>query len=212
MIFVWPTPAIMAKLLWLVFLLRSTLVHSLGTACSAPVTSGTAAASDPYWLENIVHQGTAAFNADPGSYTVFRNVMDFGAVGTTFPLIFSLTFLLPSWILSFFHYWLVLEQGMVWQTTPPLSMLQSLPEIDVLVFTSSERVSFWSLAASGTRHLQFFDVCYSFLHCEIYSWRARRVTPAVVYFPTAWVTTSVAFVLFYWNLGRTYLISTPLDL
>lgn len=77
----------MAKLLWLVFLLRSTLVHSLGTACSAPVTSGTAAASDPYWLENIVHQGTAAFNADPSSYTVFRNVMDFGAVGMILPLI-----------------------------------------------------------------------------------------------------------------------------
>ena len=34
----------------------------------------------PYWLENIKHQGTAAFRSDPG-YQVFRNVKDFGAKG-----------------------------------------------------------------------------------------------------------------------------------
>lgn len=34
-----------------------------------------------YWLENIQHQGVAAFNPD-ASYQVFRNVKDFGAVGT----------------------------------------------------------------------------------------------------------------------------------
>jgi len=35
-----------------------------------------------YWLENIQHQGVAAFNPDPTGYQVFRNVKDFGAVGT----------------------------------------------------------------------------------------------------------------------------------
>ncbi|KAJ3932252.1 MAG: exo-beta-1,3-glucanase [Lentinula lateritia] len=69
-------------LLWLSLSLSChTLVQSLGTSCSAPLTSGTAAASDPYWLESITHQGTAAYNADPTSYQVYRNVMDFGAKG-----------------------------------------------------------------------------------------------------------------------------------
>ncbi|KAK0442941.1 exo-beta-1,3-glucanase [Armillaria borealis] len=58
-----------------------TFVSALGTTCSSPLTSGTAAPSDPYWLQNIKHQGTSAFNSNPGSYQVFRNVKDFGAVG-----------------------------------------------------------------------------------------------------------------------------------
>ncbi|MCJ1354548.1 MAG: hypothetical protein MMC33_004537 [Icmadophila ericetorum] len=33
----------------------------------------------PYWLENIQHQGIAPYG--PGGYTVFRNVMDYGATG-----------------------------------------------------------------------------------------------------------------------------------
>lgn len=33
-----------------------------------------------YWLESIAHQGVAAFNPDP-SYSVFRNVKDYGAKG-----------------------------------------------------------------------------------------------------------------------------------
>ncbi|KAE9406732.1 exo-beta-1,3-glucanase [Gymnopus androsaceus JB14] len=67
-------------LLCLAILLRCTsFVYSLGTACSTAVTSGTAAASDPYWLEGIVHQGTSSYG--DSSYTVFRNVMDYGAVG-----------------------------------------------------------------------------------------------------------------------------------
>ncbi|KAK0225091.1 exo-beta-1,3-glucanase [Armillaria nabsnona] len=58
-----------------------TFVSALGSTCSSPLTSGTAAPSDPYWLQNIKHQGTSAFNSNPGSYKVFRNVKDFGAVG-----------------------------------------------------------------------------------------------------------------------------------
>ena len=38
------------------------------------------AAADSYWLEDIKHQGFAAFNPDT-SYQVFRNVKDFGAKG-----------------------------------------------------------------------------------------------------------------------------------
>ena len=36
----------------------------------------------PYWLADITHQGVAAFNRDPSSYKVFRNVKDYGAKGT----------------------------------------------------------------------------------------------------------------------------------
>ncbi|KAG6850606.1 hypothetical protein H0H93_011274 [Arthromyces matolae] len=49
-------------------------VHGLGTSCSSSLGAGTAAASDPYWLETIKHQGISAYNANPSSYQVFRNV------------------------------------------------------------------------------------------------------------------------------------------
>lgn len=70
-----------ALILSVVLSLKPASVTSLGTSCSAPLTSGTAAASDPFWLQSIKHQGTAAYNANPGSYQVFRNVKDFGAKG-----------------------------------------------------------------------------------------------------------------------------------
>ncbi|KAM5540301.1 hypothetical protein V8D89_006120 [Ganoderma adspersum] len=57
------------------------LVSALGTSCSAPVTSGTAAPTAPFWMEQIQHQGTAPFNPAGSSYQVFRNVKDFGAKG-----------------------------------------------------------------------------------------------------------------------------------
>ncbi|KAF8184871.1 exo-beta-1,3-glucanase [Mycena galopus ATCC 62051] len=56
-------------------------VSSLGTSCTTPLTTGNAAAGDPFWMQNIKHQGIAAFNPDPTTYQVFRNVMDFGAKG-----------------------------------------------------------------------------------------------------------------------------------
>jgi hypothetical protein len=55
-------------------------VAALGTACTAPL-SPAAGATDPYWLQNIAHLGTSAYNADPATYQVFRNVKNFGAKG-----------------------------------------------------------------------------------------------------------------------------------
>ncbi|KAH9827683.1 glycoside hydrolase family 55 protein [Teratosphaeria destructans] len=54
------------------------------TAKLAPSpTTAQLAATDTcsFWLEDIKHQGVAAFNSDPESYQVFRNVKDFGAKG-----------------------------------------------------------------------------------------------------------------------------------
>ncbi|KJA27068.1 glycoside hydrolase family 55 protein [Hypholoma sublateritium FD-334 SS-4] len=59
----------------------ATVVSGLGTSCSAPLGAGTAAATDPFWMQNIAHQGTSAYNANPATYQVFRNVKDFGAKG-----------------------------------------------------------------------------------------------------------------------------------
>jgi len=71
-----------AALLLAYGILASTpLALALGSACSTPIGGGTAAASDPFWMQNIKHQGTSAYNSDPSSYQVFRNVKDFGAVG-----------------------------------------------------------------------------------------------------------------------------------
>ena len=58
----------------LAFLGLGVLVAGLGSQCSAPVTSGTASPSAPFWLEQIQHQGSAPFNSHPGGYKVFRNV------------------------------------------------------------------------------------------------------------------------------------------
>ncbi|EGN92975.1 glycoside hydrolase family 55 protein [Serpula lacrymans var. lacrymans S7.3] len=59
----------------------TTQVSGLGSSCSAPLGGGTASPSDPFWMETITHQGTSAFNSNPSSYQVFRNVKDFGAKG-----------------------------------------------------------------------------------------------------------------------------------
>ena len=49
----------------------------------------------PYWMDGIAHNGIASFNPDK-SYTVFRNVKDYGAVGdggtSSFLFVFSLDF------------------------------------------------------------------------------------------------------------------------
>ncbi|KAG1858446.1 glycoside hydrolase family 55 protein [Suillus subalutaceus] len=58
-----------------------TQVTALGSACGVPLTEGNAAWGEPYWLENIQHQGMAPFAPNATTYKVFRNVKDYGAVG-----------------------------------------------------------------------------------------------------------------------------------
>ena len=48
-----------------------------GSSPSKPPSSGECS----YYLEDIKHQGIAAFNSNPGSYVVFRDVKEFGAKG-----------------------------------------------------------------------------------------------------------------------------------
>jgi glucan 1,3-beta-glucosidase len=55
--------------------------HSSNLAAAA---AAAAAVADPaYWLANIAHQGIAAFNPNPSTYKVFRNVKDYGAKGVS---------------------------------------------------------------------------------------------------------------------------------
>ncbi|KAG2157573.1 glycoside hydrolase family 55 protein [Suillus bovinus] len=56
-------------------------VAALGSACSVPLTTGHALWGEPYWLENIHHQGVAPFAPNATKYKVFRNVREYGAVG-----------------------------------------------------------------------------------------------------------------------------------
>jgi hypothetical protein len=74
-------PSKLALLVLSVGLGLATGVSGLGWACSKPLGPGTSAVGDPFWMESIKHQGTAAFNSNPGSYQVFRNVKHFGAKG-----------------------------------------------------------------------------------------------------------------------------------
>jgi glucan 1,3-beta-glucosidase len=54
-------------------------VFGLGSSCTAPLGTGNASVGEPFWQQNITHQGTSPFG--PSGYQVFRNVKDFGAVG-----------------------------------------------------------------------------------------------------------------------------------
>lgn len=38
-------------------------------------------ATSTYWYETISHQGISAFNSNPATYKVYRNVKDYGAKG-----------------------------------------------------------------------------------------------------------------------------------
>jgi hypothetical protein len=58
----------------------ATVVKS-STSSARAANSSPSSVSTPYWLEQIKHQGVAAFNPSPGTYQVFRNVKDFGAKG-----------------------------------------------------------------------------------------------------------------------------------
>ncbi len=45
-----------------------TVVSALGSSCSAPLTKGNAGPNDPFWLQNIKHQGNATFLTSASKY------------------------------------------------------------------------------------------------------------------------------------------------
>lgn len=55
-------------------------------ATSASFSTLAVVADPAYWLEDIAHQGTSAFNSDK-TYKAFRNVKDYGAKGILLALL-----------------------------------------------------------------------------------------------------------------------------
>ncbi|KAG8986154.1 hypothetical protein FRB94_003711 [Tulasnella sp. JGI-2019a] len=55
-------------------------VNALGTSCTAALTPQ-AVGGAPYWEQTITRRGISAYNANPSTYQVYRNVKDFGAKG-----------------------------------------------------------------------------------------------------------------------------------
>ena len=51
------------------------------TSKAVPFISAATPVAATYWLEAMKHQGISAFNSNPATYQVFRNVKDFGAKG-----------------------------------------------------------------------------------------------------------------------------------
>jgi len=54
---------------------------AIGSSCSAPLGPGLAGPYEPFWLENIKHQGVSVYHPNASDYQVFRNVRDYGAKG-----------------------------------------------------------------------------------------------------------------------------------
>ncbi|KAL6167517.1 hypothetical protein ACJQWK_06939 [Exserohilum turcicum] len=68
------------------FLLTLRVLLSASLSSAVPLAQAPAAPAPPaggsgYWLGSIKHQGQAAFNPNPASYQVFRNVKELGAKG-----------------------------------------------------------------------------------------------------------------------------------
>ncbi|KAL6310407.1 exo-beta-1,3-glucanase [Sparassis latifolia] len=69
-----PFPVLVIFMGWLI-------VSGHGSLCISPLVAGNSTPSQPFWLEDMVQRGTSAFNADPATYQVYRNVKDYGATG-----------------------------------------------------------------------------------------------------------------------------------
>lgn len=55
-------------------------VNALGSSCTAALTPQ-AGANDPHWMQTITRRGKSAYNSNPSTYKVYRNVKDYGAKG-----------------------------------------------------------------------------------------------------------------------------------
>ncbi|KIO31553.1 glycoside hydrolase family 55 protein [Tulasnella calospora MUT 4182] len=53
---------------------------SASSQCKGPLKP-TAAPGDPHWMQTIKRQGISAYNPNPSTYKVYRNVKDYGAKG-----------------------------------------------------------------------------------------------------------------------------------
>jgi hypothetical protein len=125
---------------------------------SPPLGPGTAISDDPFWLETIKHQGISAFNPNPSSYQVFRNVKDFGAKGDgiiddTAAIKYATGLLLGVHTLA--DFWAV--------------ALLYRPAVVVEV----------ALAVHPRSCCHFYN--------DMYVYRFGRVSPAIVYFPAGYV-------------------------
>ncbi|TGO43802.1 hypothetical protein BCON_0850g00010 [Botryotinia convoluta] len=69
------------KFLACLFFLDSVRAGSSGGQGDSDASPYSHSRSCSYWLEDIKHQGIAAFNPNPRGFHVFRNVKDFGAKG-----------------------------------------------------------------------------------------------------------------------------------
>ncbi|KAG8722630.1 hypothetical protein FRC09_005933, partial [Ceratobasidium sp. 395] len=67
--------------LWLLFIVFFTLPQNTFGKNKTCAFKGRAKPGDQYWLETIEKRGSAPYSPNPGNYTVFRNVKDYGAKG-----------------------------------------------------------------------------------------------------------------------------------
>ncbi|KAG9004242.1 hypothetical protein FRB90_011032 [Tulasnella sp. 427] len=58
----------------------TSVVSGLGNSCSSALTPS-ANSGDPHWMQTITRRGKSAYNSNPSSYKVYRNVKDYGARG-----------------------------------------------------------------------------------------------------------------------------------
>ncbi|KAI9279502.1 pectate lyase superfamily protein-domain-containing protein [Umbelopsis sp. AD052] len=60
--------------------LVSRAAAAVGSSCAGATLTPSVSAA-PMWIQGITHNGLASFNSAPSTYTVYRNVKDFGAKG-----------------------------------------------------------------------------------------------------------------------------------
>ena len=57
-------------------------VSALGSTCSTPLTTGSAGPNDPFWMQNIAHQGGNSFPRENVSYSCATGLAPYNSQGT----------------------------------------------------------------------------------------------------------------------------------